>query len=479
MSEIRVFHTHIEVYPYEKGDNPYIEKMLSVYNQTTHSMDPIGFYILNDILYLPRGISTNLLSEKFNTIPTIVSKFDDYTKIKKGSPKFKPKSNIQEKAINFLCGENEFTYTSRYSQLGLNLDTGDGKTYSAVTAILKYKIKAIIITHQEKIKNQWINSFINMTTLPEDSLVNISGTDVINRIMKGDIKGEIYLVNHQTLEAYARDKGWSKIRDFFKKIKVGIKVLDESHRFFSDILMIDFFSNCYKTFYLTATYGRNDNSNTLYKKAFASLVRYGEETMNYEEKRKHINFVITYYNSKPMYGFMPSLQSNYGFSGYKYIDYEINEANGALMRVLREILNKVLNIEGRILIFSPKIDSVEYIAKYIEDLTGIEVGILHSKKSYEENQQALEKRIISTTIKSAGEGLDVKKLRVLICLEPLSSPNLADQVRGRLREYSSTDDTYMFYPIDTNVKELYGGLKRILPVMKRKCKEIMILKLNV
>ena len=31
MSEVRIFHSHIEVYPYEKGECPTIEKMLSKY----------------------------------------------------------------------------------------------------------------------------------------------------------------------------------------------------------------------------------------------------------------------------------------------------------------------------------------------------------------------------------------------------------------------------------------------------------------
>lgn len=478
MSEIRVFHTHIEVYPYVKGDKPELEKMMSIYNPTTHSLSDVGYFIQNDILYLPRGVSTALLAEKFRTVPTTVTTPDDYTKIKKGTPKFGPKSSMQSDAIDFLCGENRFTYTKRYSQLGLNLQTGDGKTYSAVTAILKYKIKSIIITHQDKIKNQWIKSITEMTTFPEDMLINISGTDVIDDIMAGDVKGEIYLVNHQTLESYARMHGWTKIRDFFKKIKVGIKVIDEAHRFFENTLMIDNFSNCYKSFYLTATYGRSDASNTLYKRAFSSLARFGEETLNYDEKRKHTNFIITYFASKPRYGIVPNLETYYGFSSYKYIDYELNDSNGALYNAMDNILEKVNKLNGKILIFSPKIESVEAIAKHVEEVTGKRVGILHSKME-ENSADVLDCDIISTTIKSAGEGLDIKGLRTIICTEPIGSGNLADQVRGRLREYSKEDDTFMFYLVDTTVKKTVTYLKNILPTMKKTCKELMTITMKV
>ena len=52
MAEIRVFHSHIEVFPYKEGDCPEIEKMMSVWDPKTFKRDKIGFYILNDVLYL-------------------------------------------------------------------------------------------------------------------------------------------------------------------------------------------------------------------------------------------------------------------------------------------------------------------------------------------------------------------------------------------------------------------------------------------
>ena len=50
MAEVRVFHSHIEVYPYKEGDCPDVERMMSKYNTITHKRVPIGYYILNNIL---------------------------------------------------------------------------------------------------------------------------------------------------------------------------------------------------------------------------------------------------------------------------------------------------------------------------------------------------------------------------------------------------------------------------------------------
>lgn len=479
MAEIRVFHTHIEVYPYEKGDCPELERTLSKYDAVTHSVIPVGYFIQNDILYVPRGTNTSRLQEWFHNIPIPVTKCDPYTKIKKGSPSLKPKSIMQDEAIQFLTSTDKFTYSARYSQMGLNLDTGDGKSYATVSAILKLKLKTIIITHQEKLKNQWMSTFENMTSFPMENLCNISGVDVMEKIMKGKINAEIYCVNHQTINAYARVHGWSSIRDFFKKIKVGIKVIDEAHKFFENTLMIDFFSNVYKSFYLTATFGRSDQTEvSIYKRSFSSIVRYGEETINYEEKRKHIVFVVVYFNSHPPYNVLPNLQTNYGFSSYKYIDYELEEENQSLMKVLYRILDQTENLEGRTLIISPKTESVDMIANKIKEDYGYDVGTIHSKNKPDVNKENLKKKFISSTVKSIGEGADLKGLRILINLEPVGSKDLADQVRGRLREYSDNEDTYLFYPIDMSVPDTYKFLKRILPTMKRKCKQIIFLKMG-
>lgn len=336
-----------------------------------------------------------------------------------------------------------------------------------------------------------------MTTFDNSRLCNISGTMIIDLILgneeskeykkatKQDKNGEyydgadIYFVNHQTLNAYARIHGWKTIGELFKRIRVGIKVIDESHKFFENTFMIDCFTNTEKTFYLTATFGRSDDKELrIYNTAFSSVVRYGEETVFLDEKRKHINFVIVYFRSIPKNG-TPIVRNSYGFSSYRYIDYELHESNGALERVLKEILKKTEHLEGKTLVISPKTDSVDYFAEYIRDLTDKEVGTVYSKNGEELNKINLKKDIISSTVKSVGEGTDIKGLRVLINLEPIGSKSLADQVRGRLREYDSEKDTFLFYPVDITLKEPYNFLKRILPIMKKKCKKIITLRMDV
>lgn len=479
MPTIRVYHSHIEVTPYKAGDCIDVERASSKWDPVYHTWVPVAFFIQDETLYLPRGFSINMLENKFNTTPIPSTKCDSYTKFKSGVAKLPPKSTTQENAIKFLTAEDDYSYTGRYSQLGLNLETGAGKTYAAVTAILKLKIKSIIIVHQAKILNQWIQTFEEKTTFNMDNLLRLT-TSGMRDVLDGKISADIYITTHQTIAGYAREYGWDSVRDVFKKMKVGIKVIDESHKFFDDIFMIDNFSNCYKSWYLTATFGRGDfREVNLYKKSFSSLVRFGKESAGYDEERKHIIMVICYFRSRPEYGVRPNVRTGYGFSTYKYIDYELRETNNSLIEILHKILDETERLEGKTVILSPKKDSLLKIAEDVTEYTGEEVGTIYSDNTEEKNDENKGMRYISTTEKSIGEGADIEGIRVLINLTPIGNPLLADQVAGRLRQYSDDTETMLFYPVDITLPDCTRLLKKIMPAMKKKCKEIITLNMEV
>lgn len=487
MAVVRVFHSHIEVTPYKKGDCPQLEKMYSKWEsygnpnygkgKIGHKLIPVAFYIQDDTLYLPRGTKTTMLQQWFQTEPIIERTCDPYSRIKTGVGLLKPKSKMQDEAIQFLTSANNFAYSARFSQLGLNLATGDGKTYAAICAVLKLKIRTMIIVHKDDLKDQWLETLEEKTSLPKDRICVLTRQD-IDDILDGKHEAkDIYITTHQLLNAYARDNDWLDIREMFRRLKIGIRVIDEAHRFFHNVLMTDYFSNCYKTFYLTATFGRaiTSGEKVIYERAFASLVRFGEQTLNYEEKRKHIIFVPVYFKSTPIDGYIPKIETTKGFSNYLYIDYELKKST-TLMKVIHRILDNTSNLEGKTLIISPKIESVEAIARNIERTYG-ECGVIHSQipKDMKENEKA--KGYLSSTIKSLGEGSDISKLRCIINLEQVASGILADQVAGRLREYDEESNTYIFYPVDLNIPKCATFLKNILPVMRKKCKDVIIMKM--
>ncbi len=478
--EIKVYNTHITISPYTKGENERLEKRLSLWIEAEFRYEPMAYYIYNNTLYIPKGYSVIELERMYNVAAFYMREFDKPKKITKVRMTANPKSRIQEEAINFLSCNDEFTKYQSSPQQALILDTGDGKTYCTIHSIVNYKLRALIITHQDKIKMQWIKSFQDFTTIEDDMLVNINGSDVINNIMDNKVEGFIYLVNHQTLTSYLKTHGINEFMKFIKKINIGIKVFDEAHLSFKNTLLIDMFSNTYKTFYLTANFGRSDsNEERLFKKCFSTVIKFGEQTKNYEEKRKHIIYIPVLYRSNPTYIDLKSVNNMYGFSVLNFSKYAIhNDKEGTQINILFKIFEICVNIEGRILITVPKIEDTEYLKDIFSDKyghLGKSICTINSKHSKEENNYNKENYdIIISTIRSSGTGADIKKLRCIINLEPFSSNITANQLSGRLREYAKDKDTYFFDLIDISFPVCERQYKSKLKILKKKCKEIKV-----
>lgn len=126
MSEfIKARHSSIVVPNYELGRNKNIESMLSVWNATYFRNDNIGFDYNEETkeLLLPRGLDLNYIERQFQ-IPVDVDYTADSSEVASYKLKIEPRNDIQRKSISFLLGEGDFSYTKKYSQLSLNLDTG-------------------------------------------------------------------------------------------------------------------------------------------------------------------------------------------------------------------------------------------------------------------------------------------------------------------------------------------------------------------
>lgn len=482
--QIRVFQTHIEVYPYEEGDAESVEKDMSLYEN--YSYDPVGYYIENDTLYLPRGCSIGFLESVFKTKAILMRDPDPYDSFKWVEMTVPPRGRIQQDAIDFLCGDGKFQNVQPFSQQSLTLDTGDGKTYSAVYAIVKYRMCAVIITYLDKIRSQWKDTFLTKTNMDPSDVIMLNGSSDIDKVIRGKKVGNIYLVLHQTLNSYARAHNWSAVRDFFKATHAGIKIIDEAHWYYENTLRIDMFSNVKKTFYLTANFERGHRSeNYLFKKCFSSVAIFGEETKSYVEKRKHIVYVPVLYHSNPTATQIIDTHNFYGFSALLFADYALRgDKSHTQMSVFYSVFEKACSLDGKILITTSKIDDTSYIKDCILEeygetiVKGKDIRTIHSKHSREDNEEAAEKAdIIISTIKSCGTGVDIPKLRCIINLEPFSSNVTSNQLSGRLREYAPDKFTYFFDLVDISFPDCDRQQKSKIKFLSKKCKEISIWRL--
>ena len=480
--QIRIYHTHIEVYPYQLGECETIEKQMSVWVEAEFRYEPLSYFVHDDTLYLPRGFNINILENHFNSTSFIIHKCDPISKVRGIKMLVPPRDKIQEESLDFLLCRNTFENRAPFSQQVLTLDTGRGKTYVTINAIVSMGEKAIIITHQEKIKKQWIETFYDKTNISDEDLLNVKNSSTIKKILAGKLKAKYYFVNHQTLTSFANSNGWNRVHDFFETIKVGIKVYDEAHLSFKNIMLIDFFSDTKKTFYLTATFGRSDEKeNRIFKKCFNAATKFGQETSEYEENRKHIIYVPVLYRSNPTYNHLRMASNAYGFSVLGFNNYALHcDEEQTMLNKFFHIFDMCCKLEGKILITIPVIKDVEMIKEKIQKeypYMGKTIGTIHSNNDKETNEYAKSCDIICSTIKSSGTGVDIKGLRCIINLEPFSSKVTCNQLAGRLREYAKDKDTYFFDLIDIAFPVCERQHKTRIKHLNKKCKSIQIMKL--
>ena len=210
-----VFNTHMELYPYTKDDYCVIEDMYTSIDNFSKKEVPCGYLIEDNKLYLPRGTPVS----KIEQIVGLEAKhFPGADPIEKMARKFNSmhdlRNNLQEESVKFLTKEGGH-------QLGLNLGTGIGKTFCVAYSSTELNEKAIIITPNEGLKSQWINTYHKMFDYRPKNLMNIAGSNIMNAIMEDLVEpADVYFVNHATLRSYMHTLNGYALHKFFKKIQV-------------------------------------------------------------------------------------------------------------------------------------------------------------------------------------------------------------------------------------------------------------------
>lgn len=469
-----VNHTSMIIPNYQLGDCEKLEGLLSVWDGVTFSFKPIGYHYEDNTLYIPRALDVNYVGKLLNRRPVINYESDkrETTSIRLTVP---PKNDLQNKSISFLLGLRTFSHTAKKSQLALTLSTGSGKTYCMTACICQMKTKAMIMTHNDNIKLQWIESFASFTDIHPSEIMNLEGSKSIKKVLKEkNRKYKVYIANRQTINSYAKRNGWNAVRELFKELGIGVKVYDEAHIEFATIMKIDFFTNVYKTFYLTANFERSDpGENRLFKLAFKNIEKYGEESK--EILKKNIIYVPVLFDSNPSYVDKTSMKGRYGLDRNKYSIYLTeNSYYQHVLKTMFEKFSKLFeDINGKLMFFSTSIAATEAVKKIIETAYDVNVQLYNSTLTDEEKDIALESTFISSTPKSLGTGTDIPNLRVVINSEPYKSAVTANQNSGRLRYHN--DEKFSFYVelIDMGFdecKRLYKARKKTL---EDKCAKVV------
>lgn len=473
-----VYNTHMELYAYTKDDYPVIEKMYTAIDKFTGFEHSCGYIIEDGKLFLPRGTPVSKIESICDVKANYIMESDPIEKMsRKYSPLYDPRNELQEKSVKFLMEDNH--------QLALNLMTGVGKTFCVAYASTMLSEKTLIITPSESIKQQWMDTYYKMIGISKKNLLNIEGSVTIEAIMADMINpADVYFVNHQTIQSFMSNTNGYTLHKFFKKLAIGVKVYDESHEHFGNILMIDFYSNTNRTWYLTATFDRSDKTESVcFKRAFNSVSTFGEME-SYNQMIKHVIYHVVNINSHISPKHRAEVIGYQGMSAVSYGKYAFfNDSNNTAYMAILKCLKILEKIEGKVLIFIPLIDGVDEVAKKLKKDQEKSVGVYHSRISKEEKESTLKKKdIIVSTIKSCGTGQDIPGLRAVICCEPIASKVIATQMFGRIRPYKDEDgnlkDTFFFDIVDICIPMINWWWRARYKKIQELCKDTVYLNID-
>jgi superfamily II DNA or RNA helicase len=476
MKQIRVYTTRIEIEPYELGEFPKLEKLCStMWDPATHSRDPFGFRVENHKFIGPRGLGLDYLTKICGVdIPTI-EPADPYGMMRyKYSMLVKPRDEKQVETIKYLLSLDKYSRTKNYSQMAVLLPPDSGKTYCATCALVIMHVRTIIIIHRDTIKEQWLKTFKEKTTIDMRRVCVITGSDRMMELSEDYYKDrfDIYLVLHQTLSAFSRQYDTDMLREWFTNMEFGLKITDEAHLCFRQTVETDFCSNIKKNFYLTATFTRSDPKEVnLFNLVFANTTRFGDTI----EKQKNVVYKFVFYNSNPSGKYQVFIHTSRGTSIQRWADYAFKyDYNRTIYYAFFNTLEEALTHDGRILVVLPKVDYIEALVGFIKErYPSLSVGSIHSKNSKEANEWVKENaKIIVSTTASSGTGSDIKDIRSLIIMEPYSSKVTAEQLPGRLRRYHD-EESYAYELIDIGFEALMQMVRRRIDILKKNCKKIV------
>lgn len=456
MSKIIVRNTCILITDYNLGDCRMIENQFMIYDRITHNAYPFGMYYDEEykVLFIPK-VDISWVEKSLGIFDSTEYQrgCDEFDYIEGGvGLKYAPRDDDQKEALRFMTGAAEYSNYKNAKQLSVCLGTGKGKTYLAIAATAYYEMKSIIITYSVNWLNQWADRITEYTDIQKKDIKMINGSAAINKILKAKSspKYKVYLVTHSTLSTYASANGWEAVGELFQKIRVGLKIIDEAHLNFANISMIDFFTNTFKTYYLTATPARSsEEENAIYNKYFKNVPYI---SLFDEEIDPHTRYIALKFNSHPSIYDVRECRNAYGLDRNKYIDYLTNQPE--YEKLLTIILDLALKNEGKCLIYIGTNKAIAYTARWIKvhypELYD-NIGIFTTLVSKEEKEAQKEKKIILSTTKSAGAAMDIKGLKMTVVLnEPFKSHVLAQQSLGRTRD----SDTFYIECVDIGFSQI-------------------------
>lgn len=367
-------------------------------------------------------------------------KLNDY-ELRKIDVKMNPKFHDQEHQIELIkqCSD------PIPGMKGLAMQTGKGKTYSAIKSWVNLGYAGIVIVYG--LVDQWIKNVLEYTQIDKDYVYKLQEFNSLALLAQNpNYKPMFFAASYTTMQLFLEGKNnydllpWN-FSEFFRYYGIGVKIIDETHRCFHGITCMDLKTNVPYNLYCSATFTQSGkDAKRIFNRVFPREIRYG--LVNYDR------YVSTF-----VYGFYGVVKENRcvksrGYSHTKY-EHEILRGNRIFETHIREVLDPLIQSHyinyrekgDRLLITCASVEYVNRLTDYlscehpdlkvISYLGGDKISVLDGVD------------IIVSTASKSGTGLDIKNLTCVINTISMKSETLIPQLFGRLRKIPNKVTTYV------------------------------------
>lgn len=379
--------------------------------------------------------------------------------------------------------------TNRFKQAFFKIPTGVGKTLLSIYLANILNVKVWAMCYRTIVLDQWKRTLEEMTTFDISRIKIVSSGKDLLRMAEGEFpfeKYDMYLSTPMILTKFASDYGMDLLNEVMNNCGIGVKFFDEAHRNVGNICKINALTNVERTYYLSADFGQADPSRAkLYYKMFGNvpIIKPKEDVV---KNMRYTVGILVRYNSDPSFMEVEGCFQRYGFSHYKFMEYQLSK--GAFYDTLEHVLDAIREADPmskyKVLVLCNLIEHTDILYDWVKqyydtrvpDYTPTVVRY-HSELGKEEREHALDEgQVIVSTYQSMGVGVDLKMIRFVISLSPVN-PIEDNQAAGRARALPGGKDCFYFIFVDDGFAYVQKKLPaRLTYLYEQKIKKIVSIK---
>ena len=347
----------------------------------------------------------------------------------------------------------------------VTLQTGKGKTFISMSAAMARGVRTCIVLKSAFVF-RWFDDLREKFEFGELELVVVGSTEEFIKMQKlallDDLDVGVIIISHGLMRNYLKDYEKSngrskkypiKPQDFYEKMGIGLRIIDEVHIDFHNVFKQIIFTHVDQTLDLSATLVSSDAyMNRMYEIAFPALQRNSGGTYD-----KFIDVTAIIYRAANV-----GRIRHTGAIGYNHIEFENSIMKQKDLRekyrdfIVGRVKEYYLDIRQpgmKYLVFFASIDMCTYmtaaIAKSAKDL------VVSRYCEDDPNTNLTESDIAVSTLLSAGTAVDLPNLLGALITTNVNSRQSNEQALGRPRRlvnYADVSPT-VHYLICENIEQ--------------------------